>query len=523
LSVVVALAAATGCISPSSEAQDEADLLIRGGMVFDGVSDEGYRADVAVRGDRIVFVGDARRRVISAAKTIDAAGLLVTPGLIDPHTHSGDDLSSGDPTRRSALNHLMQGVTTVFIGNDGGGSADVPTTLAKASGAGVNVGTFIGFGAVRRQLIGDADRAPTSSELERMKLLVARGMCAGALGFSTGLYYAPQSFSGTSEVLALAREAAARDGIYESHLRDEGSAETGLLPALDEAIGIGRDAGLPVHVAHIKALGIEAQGSAPEMIRKIEAARRSGLRVTADQYPWNASGTRLTSALVPGWALDGGRAALQKRLGDSSLEPRLLGGVGDNLRKRGGAAAVLITGGPYAGKRLDAVAAELRLGPEQAVLRLLRDHGDATVASFNMADADIDAFAAMPWVIASSDATAGHPRKFGSFARRWERFVRDEARLSVGQFVRRSSALTAEIFGLSERGALKAGNYADIAVIDPKSYAAQADYEQPERLASGVRTVVVNGQLVVQDGRPTGRLAGRAITKAEKSSWSCPQ
>lgn len=518
---VAVMAATAGCVSPS-EASRTADLLIRGGEVFDGRSDTGRIADVAVKGDRILFIGDARAERITARQIVDASGLMVIPGLIDPHTHSGDDVTSSDPKRRAVFHHLMQGVTTIFIGNDGGGSPAVAQTLTAANGAGVNVATFVGFGPVRRQAVGEGDRAPTATEVEAMRTLVAKGMCEGALGFSAGLYYAPQSFSRPDEVVALAREAASRSGVYETHLRDEGSATFGLLPALDEALDVGRKAGLPVHVAHIKALGVTVQGSAPEMIRRIEAARAQGVRVTADQYPWNASGTRLTSALLPRWSLDGGRTALRRRLSDPSLNERLSAGIADNLAKRGGAAAILITGGEQRGKRLDAIASDWAIGPVEAVLHILRKEGDAPIASFNMADADMNAFARMPWVVGSSDATDGHPRKYGSFAGRWQRFVKGAPHLTPGEFVRRSSSLTAEIFGIAGRGTLTAGHYADIAVIDPRTYAAAADYANPERLAQGVRTVIVNGALVVSDGRPTGHLAGRALAKPRQSSWSCP-
>ena len=518
---VAVVAAAAGCVSPS-EGTRVADLLISGGEVFDGRSETGRIADIAIAGDRILFIGDARGEGIKARQTVDAGGLMVMPGLIDPHTHSGDDVASSDPERRAVLNHLMQGVTTIFIGNDGGGSPDVAGTLEDSDGAGVNVATFVGFGPVRRQVVGEDDRAPMAAEVDAMRALVAKGMCEGALGFSAGLYYAPQSFSEPEEVVALAREAGLRGGVYETHLRDEGSAAFGLLPALDEALDVGRKAGLPVHVAHIKALGVTVHGSAPEMIRRIEAARTEGVRVTADQYPWNASGTRLTSALLPRWSLDGGRSALRQRLADPTLQARLSAGIADNLAKRGGAGAILITGGEQRGKRLDAIAEGWAVPPIDAVLRILREEGDAPIASFNMADADMNAFARMPWVVGSSDATDGHPRKFGSFAGRWQRFVRNEPHLTPGEFVRRSSGLTAEIFGLEKRGTLTEGHFADIAIIDPRAYAAQADYAEPERLARGVHSVIVNGALVISEGRPTGRLAGRALAKPRQSSWSCP-
>ncbi|HEY0113105.1 MAG TPA: amidohydrolase family protein, partial [Allosphingosinicella sp.] len=423
--LLLAAALLSGCVA-SGRASDPFDLLIVGGEVLDGTGAPSRRADVGIAGDRIAFVGDAAAARVKAKRRIDASGRLVAPGFIDPHTHSAEDLGSEDRFRRAALNHLMQGVTTVFIGNDGGGDPGVGRQMAAfaAAGTGVNVGAFVGFGPIRRQVVGESDRAATSAEVAEMRTHVARGMCEGALGFSTGLYYAPQSFAKTDEVVALAREAAARGGLYESHLRDEGSDNIGLLAAVDEAIGIGRAAGLPVHIAHIKALGVDVHGQAPRVVELIEAARSTGLRMTADQYPWSASGTRLTSALVPRWAMDGGRNALQARFGDAAVATRLREGMVDNLRRRGGAGAVLIIGGSHAGLRLDKVAASWSIDPISAAIRIMTEEGDAPIASFNMAEADIETFARQPWVVASSDAVDGHPRRFGSFAERWRKFVR---------------------------------------------------------------------------------------------------
>lgn len=498
------------------------DLLIVGGTVIDGTGATARRLDVGISGERIAFLGDAGRERRAARRTIDARGLLVTPGLIDPHTHSADDLSAGDAGRRAALNHLMQGVTTVFVGNDGSGSLGQMDALARSGGTGVNVASFIGFGSVRREVLGDNGRAPTTAELERMKTLVARGMCAGALGFSAGLYYAPQSFAKTDEVVALAREAASRGGLYETHLRDEGSDNIGLEAAVGEAIAIGRSAGLAVHIAHIKALGVDAHGKAPAVIRQIEAAQASGVRVTADQYPWTASGTRITSALVPRWALEGGRSELATRLADPALQGRLRSAMSDNLRRRGGAGSLLIIGGKQRGRRLDAVAAEWKVDPVSAAVRILQEEGDAPVASFNMIAADIDAFARQPWVVGSSDAVDGHPRKFGSFALRWQQFVAERKMLSPEVFVNRTSGLTASIFGLPARGTIAIGNAADVIAFDPRHYAARATYDEPEALATGVSTVVVNGKLAVDGGQPTGALAGQFLRKPRRADWACP-
>ncbi len=333
------------------------DLLIRGGTVHTG-SGPPFVGDVAVAGDRIAAVG--RRLPLRARRVIDARGMIVAPGFVDPHSHVGDDLASPDARTRLIPGFLMQGVTTAFIGNDGGGDPDVAAILGAAAArpVGINFATYVGFGAVRGQVVGRADRVPTAEELKRMRGLVATAMCQGALGLSTGLFYAPQSFARTGEVVALAREAARRGGVYDSHIRDESSYTIGLAAAVEEAIAVGREAGLPVNISHIKALGVDVHGQAPAIVARIEAARRAGAKVTADQYPWSASGTSLAAALVPGWAQDGGRDAMLVRFDDPRLAPRLSSDMAENLRRRGGAAALLITEGPYKGRNLAEIASE---------------------------------------------------------------------------------------------------------------------------------------------------------------------
>src|SRR5690349_4980968 len=315
---------------------ERVDLIIRGGTIYTG-SEAPFVGDVAVAGDRIRAVG--RRLPYQAARVVDARGMIVAPGFIDPHAHIGEQLADEDARTRLIPAFLMQGVTTALIGNDGGGDPDVGTVLgsARRHPVGINYAAFVGFGRVRQAVIGEADRPPTPSELIRMRQLVAEGMCEGALGLSTGLFYAPQSFARTDEVVALAREAGRRGGLYDSHIRDESSYSIGLAAAVDEAIAIGREAGLPVNISHIKALGVDVHGQAPAIIARIEAAQSTGQRVTADQYPWTASGTSLAAALVPRWAQDGGRGALLARFDNVAMLPRLMGEMADNLRRRGGA------------------------------------------------------------------------------------------------------------------------------------------------------------------------------------------
>jgi N-acyl-D-aspartate/D-glutamate deacylase len=488
---------------------ERVDLIIRGGTVYTG-DDAPFVGEVAISGDRIRGVG--RHLPYRAARVIDARGMIVSPGFIDPHTHVGDQLNAAEPRTRLIPQFLMQGVTTALIGNDGGGDPDLEKVLGSAvrRPVGINYAAYVGFGAVREAVIGQADRAPTPAELERMRQLVAAAMCQGALGLSTGLFYAPQSFAATGEVVALAREAGARGGIYDSHLRDESSYSVGLAAAVEEAITIGREGRLPVNISHIKALGVDVHGQAPAIIARIEAARGAGQQITADQYPWSASGTSLAASLVPRWAHDGGRAALLRRFDDPAVAPRLRADMAENLRRRGGAGSLLITEGQYRGRRLAEVARTLGVEPVAAAVAIIRV-GDPAVASFNQTEEDITAFMRWPWVMTSSDASEGHPRAFGSFARKYAEYVRRRAVLSLRDFIHRSTALPADTFGLADRGRLRPGAFADIVVFDPRSYAARATYEAPTLLAAGVRTVLVNGVPAVSNGALTGAAAGRAL------------
>lgn len=495
---------------------DEVDLLIRSGTIYPGGASP-FTGDIAVKGDRIVGIGKRLRP--SAKRTVDATGMIVSPGFIDPHTHAEERLTSKDAKERLVLPFLMQGVTTAFIGNDGGGGLDVRTTLASASNkpVGINYATYVGFGPVRRAVIGDARRAPDAGEIDRMKALVDTAMCDGAMGLSTGLFYAPQSFSETAEVAAVASAAGTRGGFYDSHIRDESSYNIGLKAAIAEAIEVGRLAKMPVHISHIKALGVDVQGQAPTIIKLVEDARRKGQKVTADQYPWSASGTSLVASLMPLWAQDGGRPAMLKRIDNRDDAARIRTDMAENLRRRGGAASLLITEGKLKGKTLTDIAAGA--DPIDAAIKVIRT-GDPSVASFNQSESDIEAFMTRPWVMTGSDASTGHPRVYGSFARKYAYYTVARKVLTLRQYIDRSSTLAADTFGLTDRGRLKKGAFADIVIFDPKTYAEAATYEQPELLARGVKMVIVNGTVAVDEGQPTGMAVGRALPRTPKGQ--CP-
>ena len=315
LLTLLSVAVATGCAQVQS-----VDFVIEQGLIVDGSGAPSYRGDVWVDDGRIVYVGPTNSSVESAH---DARGKVVSPGFIDPHTHAGADLLRAETSINKS--YLYQGVTSVFIGNDGRGF-EIGSILGflNAQGIGTNVGMFAGHGTIRREVLGMADRAPTSDEMKQMRDLFRAELAAGAFGLSSGLFYAPGSFAETGEVVTLAKEMKTTGGLYESHIRDESNYNIGLQASVEEAIRVGRDADVPVHLAHLKALGPAVHGQSEMIIERVEAARQEGIRVTADQYPWLASGTRLSSALLPRSIMTEGTDAMNELLSETSCPSKCM-------------------------------------------------------------------------------------------------------------------------------------------------------------------------------------------------------
>lgn len=493
----------------------DVDILIQGGQLIDGTGSPARAADVGIKGDRIAFVGNAKASGVKAAETVPAAGLVVSPGFIDPHAHVFEDLS--DSRRRANENYLRQGVTTVVAGNDGAGPFNIGTAIAKwkSSGIGTNAVLLVGYGSVRREVMGMSAKAPTAEQLDRMRNLVKKAMEEGAFGFSTGLFYTPQNYGTTEEVIELAKVAARYGGIYDSHMRDESSYSIGLLGAIRETIRIGKEANIAVHISHIKALGTDVWGQSKDAIALARRARAEGVKITADQYPYSASGTSLHASLLPPLAQEGGQAKLVERLHDPAQRPGIVAEVEKNMKRRGGPDSFLLLSPRDASirnKRLGEVAKMWKVPPVEAALRII-ENGGSGVASFNMSEDDIEAFMKEDWVMTCSDGSYGHPRKYGTFPRKIRRYVYERKVLPLEAAIQRSSSLTADTFHIANRGRVTVGAFADVIVFDPKTIGDKATYEEPEKMSEGMRWVFVNGKATIDDGKYAGTLAGVALQR----------
>jgi N-acyl-D-amino-acid deacylase len=497
------------------------DILVLNGRLLDGTGNPWVRGDIGIRDGRIAAIGALQGT--AAARTIDAAGRYVTPGFIDVHSHAGEGLARAGLEQGRPL--LAQGVTTIVANPDGSSPIDLRAQRERfeALGLGVNVALLVGHGSVRREVLGLADRAPTTEELARMQALVRRGMDEGAFGLSTGLFYTPGSFSTTEEVVELMKVVAGRGGLHTSHIRDEGSYDVGLLAAVEETIRIAEETGTVGIVSHMKALGPDSWGLAVPAIMRIEAARARGVQVFVDQYPYEASSTSLLAAIVPRRAQAGGADAMRARFADPATRPRLLAEMRENIRRRGGPESLVVAHyGPeraHEGRHLGEIASSLGLPPEEAVLALIAE-GGVSIVSFNMHERDVEHVMRQPFTMTSSDGglvfpTEGkpHPRNYGAHARKLARYARDRQVVSVEDAIRSMTSLPALVFGLPDRGTLRAGAWADLAIFDLAAIEERGTYLDPHHLAAGMSYVIVNGTIVLDEGEFTAALPGWVLRK----------
>lgn len=498
----------------------DADILLRGGTIVDGSGSPGTKGDLAIRGDRIVAVGDFTTGKIG--REIDCTDLTVAPGFIDLHNHS--DGSVVRKKTRTVVNYITQGCTTIVTGNCGGGAEDVARYLDNIdkNGAGTNVAHLIPHGALRARVLGQTRVKPSEEQLAKMQERVADGMKAGAWGMATGLIYVPGTYAETDELVALSEVVAEHGGIYASHIRNEGGR---LLEAIDEILVIGRRATVPVHVSHFKVVGKPYWGTVRVAAKKLEEARAAGLKVTADQYPYIATSTSLSAMVLGGWAREGGREETAKRVKDPELLPRIRTEIEESLRVKPAIRPVAYKPKPeYAGRSLSQIAASENRTAVDVALEIIAN-GDASAVNFGIAEEDVRYVMQLPWVATASDGSSKlpgpnkvHPRSFGTFPRKIGFYSLNEQVLPMEQAIRSSSGLPADILGLPERGYLRPGYFADVVVFDPNEFIDRATFEQPDLYSSGLNWVFVNGVPAVEEGNATGALAGRALRHASKKS-----
>jgi N-acyl-D-amino-acid deacylase len=494
------------------------DILIRNGRILDGTGNPWYRADIAITGDRIRAMGSLG--TATAKTVIDAADRYVTPGFIDVHSHAGGGLATDELKHGQPL--LAQGLTTVFVNPDGGGPIDLAAQRAtyEKQRIGTNVAQFVPHGSIRREVMAMTDRDPTAAEIARMVELSRQGMVDGGVGLSSGLYYAPGSYSKTAEVIAMAKATAPFGGVYSSHIRDESDYTIGVVAAVQEVIDIAEQGGVIGVVSHMKALGPASWGLSKTLIERIDAARLRGVQVFADQYPYEASGTGIVGALMPRSAQVGGRDAMMKRI-TGELRSEIRDQVKTNIARRGGAETLMIsryTANPsFEGQRLSALAARAGVAPEEYALQLL-EKGDASLVSFNMSENDIEGIMRQPWTMTCTDGDLvrigegmPHPRAYGAFARKLKRYVRERSALDIAAAIRSMTTLPATVFGLKDRGQLRAGAFADVLIFDVSKVNDAATYDKPHQLSEGFNDIIVNGEVVRRNGTFATALAGRVL------------
>ena len=502
------------CVFSSCKSDINADLLIINGNVYDGITSKAQNVNIAIKNDKIIYISD-NKKSINANKIIDAEGLIISPGFIDTHTHSDRDLNNKETSHN--LPFLKQGITTVVVGNDGDSYYPISDykSLYESQGIGTNVIMLVGHGTIRNKVLGNINKKPTSDELIEMQKLITQEMSSGAFGMSTGLFYSPGSYANTEEIVSLAKIVSNNGGIYDTHLRDESNYNIGLISAIKETIDIGLKANIPVHISHIKCLGRNVWNQSDSIIKLVEFYREKGLNITANQYPYDASATSLKGAVVPRWAESGGKDSLFIRFNDKKNKTRILKETSSNIFRRGGADKLLIVNSKNSdliGKNLLELSIEFNKPPEEVVYRLIKSE-NIGVASFNMIEEDIINFMKQSWVFTGSDGNTGHPRKYGSFPKKYSEYVVEKKILDLSEFITNSTSKPAEFFNVNKRGKIKQGYYADIIIFDPLYFKDKADYSNAFTYSEGLIYSIINGELIIDKNNFTGKLKGKVLKK----------
>jgi N-acyl-D-amino-acid deacylase len=500
--------------------QENPDIIIRNGKIIDGTGNSWFYGDVAIKDGKIIRIGKLQN--LKGKKEIDATGQIVSPGFIDVHTHiEGDEVENPEAT-----NFIYDGVTSVVTGNCGGSSANLKKYFAMLDSMkiSVNVASLIGHNTVRRAVIGSANREPNAEELKRMQALVEQAMKDGAVGLSTGLIYIPGTYSKTDEIIQLAKVASKYNGLYASHMRNEGDS---VVQAIEEAITIGREANLPVEISHFKISGQQNWGRSNETIALVVKAREAGLDVTIDQYPYTASSTSL-STLLPDWILSDGSDSINARLKRPDVRKAVKDQMIKQLSKRKlshwsyAMVAYYAADTTLNGKSIEEInrlkGRPLTSAYEAETIVEMMEKGGAGMVFHGMSEDDVKNIMRYPFNMFASDASirifnrgAPHPRGYGTNARVLSKYVRDEKIISLEEAIRRMSSLPAQKFQLKNRGLLKEGFAADILVFNEKEVQDMSTYDKPHQYSKGFKYVLVNGEIVVNDAKHTGVRSGKVL------------
>ncbi len=521
------------------------DLVIIGGRVYDGSGRPGIIGDLGIKNGKIAALGDLKNK--SAKRKIDATGMAIAPGFIDFHSHSDEELLLGG----EAQSKIRQGVTTEIIGQDGGSAAPLTEKMRAAwsedlksvygveidwvdfagyfqrlekSGIITNVASMVGQGSLREYAVGEDNRPATPEEIERMKTLARAAFQQGAYGISSGLEYTPGSFASTEEIIEICGAMNGR-GIYSTHMRNE---DDQVLDAVDEAIRIARGSGVALNISHLKAQNPNNWHKVPLILEKLEQARAAGMQVTCDRYPYIAYNTGLSS-LFPLWSREGGSEKFVARLKDSSLQDQLRQEVRRKVENLGGWQAVMVSGLPknperqkYEGKNFAELSQNGADTFKLLIDLVIQEEGGGGMVGFGMSEEELTGVLKYPHAMIASDgsalATRGvlrsgnpHPRSFGTFPRVLGKYAREEKLFNLAEAIRKITTLPASALGITDRGFLQVGNYADVVIFDPDKVIDRATWTTPHQYPEGIRFVVVNGEVVVDESEFSGKLAGQVL------------